>query len=487
MKRKFNYLAAAAGGTLGFVTNNVAGAYIGASLAGNIASYEPDQKKMKFSKKSKKTKSIGQGVSRSTMVTNYKKPKKTKRKTVKVSKYLRAAIKQVDAGVTAQGTYKHMFNGVIGVMEDVNTNPLPNADGNNPFFNQATIQTLENEAPTGGRTLFNQLLSIGNAYSGAGQTLSPGTDLNFFTPGKIINAASVLFNSKVATRLVYATTGNLSANSGNGVPLVTPGSLKIELVQSYVKVTLKNLSARPLVVEQWELAPKLKFYKKAPIEDVRALALSKIDKVTSGIEEHLSVEYATLQGNDRPFTELLQDGNIDPFKMLIPCGFQFTGQRKVMTLAPQELCSHYIKGPSGVLDYNKLFADGDFQNALLKKWSSSVVFGVRVEPVITDTGKLGRYGNFLATAPGRLSAPVTIEIEEVFKIKVPEVAGFIRQPLEETPTVGTTVQQLNLRKYRLSIGNFMELQGTANHQPIMFNEENPGVNFANAPSGPSFG
>jgi len=475
-KRKFNYFAGAVGATMGYTVTegNIAAGYNAGKIAGNVfGSDEPPPKKMKYGNKGKKP--IGNGIKRSSMKTTGRDAKKKKNKTVKVSKYLRAAIKQVEGGTEAKGTYKHMFNGTIGTIIDVNTNTKLNADVTNPFVGQSVVQYCESEAPLGSRTLFNQLFSCANIFTGSGQSLSPGTDLNFFTPGKILNAASVLFNNKIPSRLVYNTNDNLSTVTGNGFPAAQPGTLKIHVISSYVKVTLKNLSQRPMNVDQWNLGAKLKFYDKVPIEDVRALLPLEIDEVTAGpVTEHCSIEYATLNGPNRPFGELLQDGNIDPFKMLLPVGFQFNGSRKSMLLAPMEECTHFVKGPSGILDYSKLKSEGIFQNALLKSWSASIIFGVRPEACVTVGGAIGRYSYFDADNPALMSAPIHVEIEEVFKIKVPEITGFIAPPTEDV----VHVRQLNLRKYRLSIGNFMEFQGNASNQNYIYSEENPAQTFA---------
>jgi len=411
-----------------------------------------------------KGKPMGQGIMRSTMKKSGKNLKKHKTKSVKVSKYLRAAIKQVDCGIMAKGKYKQIMTGAIGTITDLNTNTKLNSDTDNPFNGQSTVQTLENAAPAGGRTLFNQLMQF--SASPSLPSLTTGSDLNFFTPGKILNAASVLFNTKYPTTSPYSPGGNLSTHSDGGAPIVTnAGTLKIHVKSSYVKVTIKNVSVRVMHVDAWELTPKLKFQSKVPIESVRALTPLMIE---SGAKE-LSLEYTTNEGTARPYGELLQDGTIDPFKALSRVGFNFVGPRKSMCLAPQETCTHFIKGPSGVLDYGKLFVDGNYQNGLLKGWSTSLVLGTRVDQTLTSAYRVGRFAYFDSANPGLMTNPIAVEIEEVYDICVPEIAGFL---YVADATAGLP-QALSLRKYKMSIANFSESQGTGSSANLVANEENP--------------
>jgi hypothetical protein len=141
-----------------------------------------------------------------------------------------------------------------------------------------------------------------------------------------------------------------------------------------------------------------------------------------------------------------------------------------MILAPGETCVHVINGPKGVLDFSKLkYADSSQAMGCLRGWSVSSLIGVRgdfvnPDPATAYTYYGGRYA-YRDGTKNKISAPISIEVTEVFKLRCPEVIGFT-----STGGGGGTEQQLDLRKDRFIFVNFEPINSTVYK---VNNEENP--------------
>ena len=412
-------------------------------------------------------------VSRSAMAVSGKnKVKKTK--TVKVPKLLKKQIKQVLSGQTARGSFTTVISGFVGSITTAAAGVLAGDD-----LGKLQTQVINNAtAGLGGRTLFNQLVNyIPLAASG----IVPNAGLNFFTPGKILNAASVLFNNKPVGG-VYTTAGNLStfALSTTGVPpTVTPqvGQLKVNVLDSKVMFTMKNVSNRVVTVEIWECTPTIKFSDSNPLQNL-------VTTVQTFSEAAVDTNFQYILGGANN-----SNGFFDP--TFDPCsvakqymGFKYTWKKRSMVLAPDETCIHQIQGPKGVFDFTKInnvvpiggppannAQATETLNCLMKGWSVGCIISVHgdyVLPLAASNG--GRY--VYTTTVGALGMPIAVEVQERYNIAVPEVAGFIT-----TAGAAGTQQMLNMRKSKKIVWN-AQSPGTLAYQ--VSNEVNP---IAEAPAG----
>lgn len=398
-----------------------------------------------------------------------------KRKVMKISKKFRASVKQVLTGAQARGTYTTLRQGFVGSLV---VNGLPGS------LSQADMGSVSRSVllpattiPTGSRTLWN-CLAIQNPA--ANPTLLAESNFNYFTPAKILDAASVLFNGKAAGD-PYIKTGNLSevVVSATGAPQVALPTLKIDIINSSVVWRMKNVSNRIITVEIWECTPKIKFGLANPLES---------------LYEH--DQLFTLTTNDNPTRYLLgapgagglpskffyHEQAFDPLQVAKNMqGFPWTWRKRTIIMNPEETCVHTIKGPRGILDFRKLVnsaSDGVptvQQDVLLKGFSVGCILSVVGDQVLkpnaaSTVGGRDAFASATATAY-RLGMPISLEIEEKYRIAVPEIAGYINNG-----AAAGAVQSLNLRKHRYMFWNTVGAQAatdTVASGYIISNEENP--------------
>lgn len=387
-----------------------------------------------------------------------------------VSAKFKASVKEVLSGVMARGTYTTLKQGYVGSMIN---------NGNNTLL---SVTDLTVSAPavlidgsagnsTGSRTLFNCLV-VNNP--GANPTSIAQTGMNYFTPAKVLDAASVLFNNKPPGD-PYLTTGNMSDIEAiaNAVPVLTTPNLKIEIVDSSVVFRMKNLSTRVATVEIWELTPTQKFGFVAPLSQVLGLGPAFAATQNDGPVKYF-VDIGAAQTNQFHFEQAY-----DPFGVAKKyMGFPFVWKKRTMIMMPDETSAHTIVGPKGVMDFKKLMLGNPNPavqlNALVKGFSVAVVISVNGDQVYKSSASgIGSRDIYMSAIANRfdLGMPISIEIEEKYRLAVPEIAGFI----SIAPLVGAS-QMLNLRKTKFVFWNQIRPQGPTDTPAtgyITANSENP--------------
>lgn len=387
-------------------------------------------------------------------------------KKLKVSNYLKKAVKQVVAGSSAHGYYKRTFTGVVGVSAydkavpyaDLELSSSSTANGGTAFTVMGTTQTTAyvGSAPArsiGGKTLFNTLC-LKNT-NGTGFRALANCDLNFFTPAKLWHAASVLFNNKTESADPYATTtGNLGAISHSTTGVINstvPQNLKIELKSSHVAFNFKNLSARNVFVDVYECVSMLKFNISNPLNDLVTVARVIQDSAT----EDKIVQLYEIDGENNTSENFLfiTCGDVDGVSIAKSNGWKWKYVKKTMMLSPGENCAHVMKGPTGMFDFARTMdGPGVYKvNGAHKDWSKHLIIACRPEPTLRDTSAVSNQG--LRFTPQtelvyELFSTISIECTEVMSIAVPEIAGFV-----STAVAAGSGQPLNLRKKRIMLTN----------------------------------
>lgn len=406
-------------------------------------------------------------VQKSSMIVSGK--TKVKRKpSVNVPSKLRKQIKQVMVGASASGSYIILRSGYIGSVwgtfsSDVYQTDMGSASQRGFSFNGG------NQVP--GRTLFNCLTSrvIVTPFL---PTPVLGSALNYFTPAKILDAASVLFNKKPASINPYGQTNNLSGTTNlvTGLPNnLKPGRLNINILSSSVMFTMKNVSNRVVSIDIWECTPTLKFQDTNVLENVVNNMRVHVENTNDEAFQYLVGPSSSVNSIEPYFNPQFDFMSIGKKYQ----GLKWTWKKRSMVMAPAETCVHEIKGPKGMLDYKQLLAQplNDTgnpvnsvykMNTLLKGFSVSVLMAVHGDQVSTDVGTGGRKQY---STNASLSMPVHVEVVESFNISVPEVAGFITN----AGLAGAT-QQLNLRQPKKIIYDTREQSQTAY---TVNNEEQP--------------
>lgn len=444
-------------------------------------------------KKMPRTTAVNRLVDKSSMKIKGKRKLK-KIKNIKVSRALTKKIKKVISGTEATGSYTTVKAGFVGCAWNTPsaTNALPNQRvvGGLPSVGNVTYASIVGPSvnePAGSRTLWAML---SNWDPAAGYTpltdLIPGTDMNYFTIEKILDAASVCFNRKAISQTPWVTTNNLSTifNVTNGLPTNTaPGPLKIKLVNSWVQFTLRNMSGRIAHLDIFECTPKHKFQTKPALQSMAdTLEAGGQNVQDENFTQDATFRYynrlADASGVQGYISGLLTEGTVDPAMIANQFGFNYKVVKRQMVLQPYETCIHSIKGPSAELDYSKMNVEQTAQVAFLKGVSVSVFMSVRVDQALPTTQSSGaKYADTAAVPAGtdvysaQMSMPIAVEIKESYTVKVPEVAGFISAAAGQR-------QQLNLRKKKIVYANYLDKNGTQVFQ--VANEQNPQLQFDNA-------
>lgn len=356
-------------------------------------------------------------------------------KTVAVPSRLRKQIKQVLVGQQAVGSYKTIKEGFVGSFMPSPGNPGPLAGSALGQAQNVVYWNVNNAVP--GRTYFNTLVT--RLDSPGVSTSIGGTELNFFTPAKLLDAASVLFNGKAVSIDPYLETGNLSTVAQNDGTLnfSNPGKLKINILNSYAKFSIKNVSNRVVTMEIWECMPSQMFQETNPLNTLNAV-FEGFGSSSGTTGQDTSYAYYDLNGTAaassvaRGFYEIGQD----PFEIAKQnYDFKFTWKKRTMILAPEETCVHSIRGPKGIFDYSKMQRTNNAvpqpvpiisRLAMVKGLSVGCVIGISGDQVLTQTAAASQGGrkNYLGGGSVTLGMPVCVEVEEYYKIAVPEIAGF---------------------------------------------------------------
>lgn len=406
------------------------------------------QKKIKTTVGLPEKKNMGKGntqvkaqkklVKRSSMVVTGK--TKVKRvRAVKVPMRLRKQIKAVMSSGTAHGTYITNKSGFIGSVTGAGT---IGGGFSGDDLNKTQTQVFFNGAGgLAGRTLFNQLIDF---RPGVQSQVVPNTGLNYFTPAKILDAASVLFNNKAINNNPYVQIDNLSTlfTSASGASSLDPGNLKINVKGCSVQFTMKNVSNRVASVDIWEMTPTLKFQNTNPLNDL-VTTVQAWSEATSDTNFQYFLNGAN-NGNGM-FDPIIEMPSIAKKYM----GYKFNWKKRSMVLAPDETCIHSIMGPKGIFDFKNIIKtnatsggatpDSD-PDCLFKGWSVGVLISVAGDLVLPTAVSAG--GRYLYNAVvGACGMPISVEVKETYRIAVPEVAGYVS--VDAAPGVQ---QQLNLRK-----------------------------------------
>lgn len=380
-----------------------------------------------------------------------------RKKTLKVSRRLRESIHQVLSGASARGTYTVLRTGLVGSCMATGGGSLSlSTMGSNQIV---ALFSDPGVTPIGSRSLWNCLAQHTIGGSPGALALS---DMNYFTPAKILDAASVLFNEKAPSN-PYLTANNLSETTlvATGAPVESSPTLKINIISSSVVWRMKNVSNRIANIEIWECTPTLKFQ---PINALNALSQQLVAFQSGAIDE--PVEYYTGTGSGTINGGYLFEQAYDPLAVSKAYqGFPFKWKKRTMVLHPDETCVHTIKGPKGILDFRNLVTSDPAGvgslvqlNPLLKNYSVSCVISVNGDQVLKPgISSQGTKDHFYAGSGVGFGLPISIEVEERYRIAVPDIAGFRTAALAAGGR-----QQLNFRKNRYKFWNQLPVQTATN-------------------------
>jgi len=237
-----------------------------------------------------------------------------------------------------------------------------------------------------------------------------GIGLAYFTPGEVLNAASVMFNDKVNTR-------NGKLNTSGGLPdfgsaSFDPRIAKVEVLSSNVTVTFKNNQVRTIIMQLYECSPKSKTnfltYSSPFIQWAQNLGNESSVGLPSG-PINIAIPAASPQ--------TLYQSPLD-CKLLRA---NFNIEKHDIIMDPGQTYDHVMQGPVGMYDFQKFWKSDSLGTAdefiNMQPSKSRYLFATfRNDLVSTGVNDYGRLGD--GTAGGLL-----METTRRFVIKAPELTG----------------------------------------------------------------
>lgn len=498
-----------AAGTLGFIAEGVPGAITaGVSaydyLKDNAVDYVSPKKVMK-------TSVVNVQAGRAAMKKSGKVKSVKKGKVVRVSKSLRDKVKEVMKGASYSGSYNAFAQGQIGCA-GINANKTTNtvfsaALGTIPGILTIPIQLIPryDNSHSGTWTYW------GAAFTG-NFTNTPApyhNQFEHFSPLQFLDAASKLWNCKYGTAASWYAHDekniqlNVNRNTGVGqnpsasAQPAMVGDLKLNIVNSYVKYSFRNTSARAMTVEIFHCTPKLKFPGNTALNDL----LESVEAELWGVDQAgdtatapnpraalFQTENSTAT-NMGSVTDLMQHLQFDP-KDSVQFKSRWNYQKVTLRIQGGETCEHSIQGPKNVLlDYSKIvqLQGGNPTKTippLVKGYSVSVfmrtmpdMVPVALNDQVIDAN-VNVAGNFDATRSTglvgkKICLPIAVQMEYGYQLKCPEQAGFLQQAVS-----AGAAQYLNLKRKSRRFDNLTRdpIFPSAAVAPTNYrfgNEENP--------------
>ncbi len=413
-----------------------------------------------------------------------------RKKAVKVSRPLRKKIQKVIDGELAKGTYTTTRFGTIGITNsnEATISTIIEIDKDmGGYPDSFAFQKQQKNSPGYNRWWFAQPIQKVGVTTAFG--LIQGSEWQFFTPLKVIDAASVLWNRKAITVDYAIQTDNFNTVvvAATGAPVAggtasDPGikGFKVLIDNSYVKFTMKNNSQRTLKISVYNCVPKIKFPNQLPLDSLQDGIIEETDGANTSYFGAHTTGFTSLQQAQA----LLVNPQFEP-SMCKSFAASWKYEKKVIRIDPGETITHSIQGPKGyLLDYRKLWDGGLDQGGLAyKQTSCCVMMSFEVDMVYSTAGvgsdTQGITGHYAQTqdAINSLVEPLSIQWDEVYRLSIPDVTGFSKSAIGDT---AGDAQVLNLRIPRRAFGNFTNTASdTVNPTYIQYDEENPGLAISN--------
>jgi len=460
---------------LGGLAGGAVGAYV-AGPAGASAGYQIGSMIVGSSKKTMGTNTVynAQAMRASMKTRGHKNVKsiKGKRRPIHVSKSLREKVKKVVESKKYFGSYTTLKQCIIGVARNgivAANNDYSRTLSVGQYSGQLMyVRTGTNTTKTACRWWYN-----GAPY--VGDIVPIGYDFNYFTPQKLMDAAAVCWNSKPIAPDYTLQAGNFynSTVTASGAASTTSSSnpnvlgLKLHIVNSFVTFLLKNCSQRVLKVTAYHCVPKVAVPTALPLSAFRSAIQNQGQNSTDS-------NRIFRQFGDNVATQVpdvyLNDCGVEP-NMFPGFNSTYKYETKEMLISPGETCAHSVQGPKNMdVDFSKLYLSGTNEAAgLWKKTSCSVMFKVEIDLQFATTGLPGGTngtGRFAPLLDG-ISDPIAVEIQETYKLTMPDIAGFI-----ESNTAAGTEQVLNSRRNSRVFANFTSTPGIVQPGYNRYDEEN---------------
>lgn len=395
-----------------------------------------------------------------------------RKRKVYVSPRLRKKIKKVIKGQEIRGTYRTVRQGTIGTYTTQAADVEYILQDQGGYQNGIATIKIPNDLSSNTQWWWQQP-NIGN------DSRSNGGEFQFFTPMKILDAASILWNKKGINADYTAQLDNFNSSHVvlTGAP-VSSGTrydmgivgLKIHVINTYVKMIVKNSTQRSFVLGFYKCVPATAYPDSLPMDAFK----SALEEEHDGANTSIIAASGTFA---KPVDNLFVMPQCEP-NLLKSFRSQWKYEKVNIKMEPGETTTLFMQGPKDyTIDYDKLkFGENDKQHFANKKTSMALMISVLPDLVFaTDNVDIdGNSGRYIpaTSALNKVVDPISIEYEETFHLGMPELAGF-QQPAADA---GTAQQPLNNRLPRLAFGNFVS-DHTVSLQPVYkaYDEQNPAI------------
>lgn len=442
-------LAGAAGGTLGFITGNIPGAVAGASLAANMVGGSSTMKRkhtgrqLTLNQKRRRTDSrptyrsqytqtdsnMARSTSRSRHRLRHSRRRSSTSSAASALSYLRRS--QTGRGFVTRSTQTRGVGRVV-------KRTLPQM-GNNNAYQQATFKKgnkVKFEARKRPVFVSNKLRAKIKKVAGATnkyygwykeiqqapitqpvdnnlvwKELCPYTSDNVssaFSPVDILNAASVLWNTKIPT------TANKLLNDTDNFK---SDNFKVRVMDSNQRTIITNNTSHQVVLKLYDLSPKSTTA--AQNTGFGWNPLSFIDQALIQMAPSGAPGSAGTISNSNPLTVIKETQGFNPTMIPQFKALYSIDQTRVI-LEPGKSYVHVLQGPKDkIYDFSKYYQSGVFNNQ--QKFVKHTIYSVSVEVVGTSTGALGRFVDLAANS----GYGILTETTTFTKLELPEQAGFV--------------------------------------------------------------
>lgn len=404
-------------------------------------------------------------------------------KKVRVSKSLREKVKKVIHGSRPQGVYKFCAHGFIYLeLTDSTASEFPVQTVVNTA-NVTVPVTVPVPALLNSKQWFAGYASA-STNATRGITFPPAGVFEYFTPVKILAAASILFaNKPMPSEFDVLNTQTLATTA------VTPGAANagavpkqlVHVNNSSATLAFKNCAARVLIVDFYICTLKKKTH--GP-EGMNALydALVVDQSTDAGTTDYIpTFKTRDTTDNDAKVNYALTNMMFEP-AMLKNFNASYKYEKLTMTIQPGETITKSIQGPRNyTMDFSKVVGDNGQPNAGLHYKPTTVICFASVRPDMQFlTGGIGDVATTSGVASAikgvlnRPACPIAIVHEEVFDLAMPENTGFV---FTTTTGAGTTQNLTNrFEKKRIYLNDRRTAAGQTTTAYVSVNEENPAVN-----------
>lgn len=423
-------------------------------------------------------------------------------KKVKVSSKLREKIKEVMKGASYSGQYNAIVQGTVGIAQY----PGAASAGAEFFCDANAFPSLSDPQMVFCIPRHQNDTQSKWVYWGGFPQKDLSTDqlsyehmFEHFSPMQYLDAASKLWNNKFGVSQSWFAASpeniNLMAKRSDGtisnssLSTITHNvtGLKLNIVNSHVKYTLRNNSQRTQTIEIFHCTPKIKFPTTSALNDLYHTVQSELFGVTgAGVAataananrlSSLMTDKTDATGATITIADCIQHPMFDPKDSLF-WSARWKYEKKTIRIAPGETCQHSIQGPKNVLlDFNKIQTASFASN--IANTSSSIPVWVkgynvsvfmRVIPDMTSSADLadnsatyrqtynnsGNFASIIANCDGRkVVLPICCEVQYSYNIKCPDQQGFLQQAVS-----AGAVQNLNLKRPVKRFDNFTDFPNT---------------------------